>query len=144
MHPPVTMSIRRLNKEYGAAPRDGHIRLVELVDDDITKQRWEIIPDAELKGAVISVLVDAPTNYPFQAPKVMLDKPIFHPNVHERQLCLETINQWNPKTTIHQIMEEVHKLLLSPNIDSALCPEAAELFKQDRPEYIRRAFQSMV
>ena len=138
------MSIRRLNKELKHYPKgDGPIQFKELVDDNVAEQRWTILPSVgetvAFDGVLIGLHVKIPGEYPFKAPKVTLDKTIFHPNVHQTAMCLDTVNNWHPKTTVLDVMKEVLSVIMSPTIDTALNTEAANLFMYDRQAYVLRA-----
>lgn len=138
------MSIRRLNKELLKYPKDGPIRFVELIDDNISQQIWELRPSAgdsvAFEGSVIKVTVNVPCEYPFKPPEIALERTIFHPNVRDLGMCLVRLTTlWNPKLRINQIMEDVLNLIMYPNADNALNTEAAELYLDNRSEYIARA-----
>lgn len=144
------MSIRRVNKELKTAPleldNEGHgIALSKLQDDNIMDQEWIICPDGgAYKDHTIKVNVKIPSEYPFKHPTIRLWKNIFHPNVTDHEMCLGTINEWHPKSTIHDIMKEIHGLLMCPNLDTALCTEAMEVFKSSLKVYTERALKSMM
>jgi ubiquitin-conjugating enzyme E2 D/E len=139
------MSVRRLNKELIKYPKVGSIRFVELIDEDISKQRWEVKPSAgdsvAFDGVTIGLVVDVPKEYPFKAPKITLNRSLYHPNVHESTMCLDKVNNWNPKFNIMEVMEEVLHIIMYPNTDTALNTEAADLYTGDRYAYIMRAIK---
>lgn len=144
------MSIRRVNKELKVAPReldaDGHgICLTEVQDENIMDQVWTICPSsgAYMDHSIkINVLICS--QYPFKPPKIALQQNIFHPNVDDYKMCLGTVNEWHPKSTICDIMKEIQGLLVSPNLDTALCVDAMELYKQDLKAYNKRALESVI
>ena len=60
-------------------------------------------------------------DYPATPPKCIFTPPIFHVNVHlSGAVCLSILNEdkdWNPSTTIKQILQSIQDLLDSPNAD---------------------------
>jgi ubiquitin-protein ligase len=139
------MSIRRLKKELIEYPTDkmGSVCFMGLDNDNITVQRWMVRPSAgdsvAFDGKVIEMTITIPIDYPFKAPNVELNQTIFHPNVHEKKMCLDKVNNWHPKCNVLMIVQEIRDVIMYPNTDTALCTEAAELYNSDRQAYIRRA-----
>lgn len=137
------MSIRRINKELQSAPKDGTIKFIEIVNDNITSQRWAVKPGLgdtiAFNDTHIYVSVIIPHQYPFSPPTVKLEKNIFHPNVNNHLLCLNSINNWKPNMTIMKVMEEILNIIMYPNTDAALNDEALELYKSDHRAYVSRA-----
>jgi ubiquitin-protein ligase len=56
-------------------------------------------------------------------------------------MCLDKVNNWNPKFNIMEVMEEVLHIIMYPNTDTALNTEAADLYTGDRYAYIMRAIK---
>lgn len=141
------MSIRRINKELVTAPKEGAIQFKELINDNILQQVWTVICDegdtVAFNGVTITVNITLTSDYPWKAPKVLLDKNIYHPNVSNGKLCLITLNEWHPKTSVYNVMEEVKKVIMYPNTDVALCDEAAKMFVQNRDKYVMKAIRSI-
>lgn len=139
--------IRRLNRELSAAPKEGDVHFVDIIDDRKDRQLWRVTCGAgdtiAFDRAEIDVSVDIPPEYPFKAPSVLLNKHIFHPNVLKGQICLATLKEWTPKSTVEDIVREIRKLLMTPCADSVLCPEALEIYQSNKQEYIMRAVESL-
>lgn len=137
------MSSRRLNKEFATFPQDGPIRFITLINDDMSRQKWQITPSSgdsiAFDGVTIGVTIEVPPEYPFRAPKVTLDQSVYHPNVHEHSMCLSRVTNWTPKSSICEIMEEVLQRIMYPDIDTAVNQEAATLYVTARDRYINRA-----
>tara|TARA_A100001015_G_scaffold288391_1_gene359185 strand:+ start:2274 stop:2687 length:414 start_codon:yes stop_codon:yes gene_type:complete len=129
------MSTRRLNKELSALTGNT-FELIELVNDNITHQRWSISLAFEDEIIKVNIEVTIPPDYPFKSPNVLTEKSLFHPNVLDRKMCLHTINNWHPKTTIKDILTEIHSLLSKPNLDTALFTEALNMYNSNKKQYL--------
>ena len=136
------MSVRRLNKESASYPKEGPLRFAGPVPPggDLTSQQWMICPvQGPLDGQHIGLKVTIPNEYPFKPPEVKLDRPLFHPNVNQQSMCLDTITGWAPSTVITDVVKEVLDTITNPNLAKALNPEAAELYMSNRAAYNVRA-----
>lgn len=65
---------------------------------------------------------------------------MFHPNVYASgELCLDILqNRWSPTYDVSAILTSVQSLLNDPNSSSPANVEAAQLWKENRKEYVRR------
>ncbi|KAJ9116192.1 Ubiquitin-conjugating enzyme E2 2 [Naganishia adeliensis] len=65
---------------------------------------------------------------------------MFHPNVYNNgELCLDILqNRWSPTYDVMAILTSVQSLLNDPNPGSPANAEAAQLFRDNMKEYIRR------
>lgn len=141
------MSTRRLNKELVTYPKKGAIQFKGCVNDNVMEQQWIVIPSAgdstAFDGLEIAVSVTIPGEYPFKAPNVKLHQTLFHPNVHGLQLCLDKVNNWQPKFRVTDVMEEVLNVIMYPNPDTALNTAAANLYNTNRSCYVQRATKEL-
>lgn len=131
------MSVRRLNKELISYPKDGQIRYNP--GSSLLQQQWEVF----WSGKSIGVKITVPNEYPFQPPKMQLDVAIFHPNVHQQSMCLDSITSWSPATTITDIVTEIHNLMTKPDLSRVLNPEAAELYSSNNAAYQVKVLASL-
>merc|ERR1719197_2164880 len=71
-----------------------------------------------------------PADYPFTAPTVRFETPIFHPNVDQYgNICLDILKErWSACYNVRTILLSIQSLLGEPNNDSPLNPFAAELW----------------
>jgi len=72
-------------------------------------------------------------SFPFKAPIVTLETKIYHPNVDkEGAICadmLEIGDKWAPVKKLFTIMDKIKSLLVAPNLESPINPEAAQDYK---------------
>lgn len=70
---------------------------------------------------------------------------MFHPNVYASgELCLDILqNRWSPTYDVSAILTSVQSLLNDPNSASPANVEAAQLWKENRKEYVRRVKQTV-
>lgn len=69
---------------------------------------------------------------------------IYHPNVNpDGDICgdmLEIGEKWAPVKNLVKIMEKINSLMMAPNLDSPMNPEAANDFKNGTWEKKARQF----
>ncbi|KAJ1968351.1 Ubiquitin-conjugating enzyme E2 2, partial [Dimargaris verticillata] len=65
---------------------------------------------------------------------------MFHPNVYANgELCLDILqNRWSPTYDVSSILTSIQSLLHDPNPNSPANSEAAQLYRENRKEYLRR------
>ena len=71
--------------------------------------------------------------YPFQAPRVTMKTPIFHPNIDKNgAICVVSLRKsFNGTVKIKQIIEEIIIALKSPNPNDQLNIAASTMMKSD-------------
>lgn len=81
-----------------------------------------------------------PTNYPICAPQVKFETPIFHPNIDmSGNICLDILkDKWSATYTVSTILLSIQSLLETPNNESPLNGQAAELW-ENKEEFSRLA-----
>jgi ubiquitin-conjugating enzyme E2 M len=77
--------------------------------------------------------------YPHDAPKVKCETPIYHPNIdQDGNVCLNILREdWKPILSISAVIYGLLYLLLEPNGNDPLNQEAAEVLRNNRPEFAR-------
>ena len=84
-------------------------------------------------GGFYKLNIKFPENYPSNAPSVLFDTKIFHPNVYDNgSICIEVLNNWNPNYSIIDILEAIYILLVTPNENSPANKEAGNMIKNDK------------
>ena len=80
-----------------------------------------------------------PPDYPLHPPSVKFLSAMFHPNIAPDGRF--PLTNWSPDHDVTKILTDIQSLLAQPQLDSAVNPEAAQVYRQDRREYERRVDQ---
>ena len=82
-----------------------------------------------------------PEDYPMTAPKVVFNTKIYHPNIDNLgRICLDILkDKWSPALQIRSVLLSIQALLSSPNPDDPLNNEAAENWKTNEADALKRA-----
>lgn len=131
---------RRINRELQDIIRDPPFNVsAGAIGDDITHWKATIIgPTATpFEGGTFILDIKFGNDYPFKAPRVNFVTKMFHPNIDTHgNICLDILkNQWSPALTVSKLLLSICSLLVDPNANDPLNPEAAQLFKNDRLKY---------
>ena len=80
-------------------------------------------------NGVFALNVTIPNGYPFQAPRISFDTPIYHCNVSDTgRICLELLeSKWSPNLSIPKIIESIRIMMIHPDTNNALRQWIAEL-----------------
>jgi ubiquitin-conjugating enzyme E2 C len=89
-------------------------------------------------GMTFNLSMKFPSNYPIAPPTVKFETPIFHPNVDQSgNICLDILkDKWSATYTVSTLLLSIQGLLDTPNNDSPLNSQAAQLWDK-RDEYVR-------
>lgn len=70
---------------------------------------------------------------------------MFHPNVYASgDVCLDILqNRWSPTYDVAAILTSIQSLLHDPNTGSPANAEAAQLFRENLKEYVKRVRTSV-
>jgi len=135
--------VRRILKELEQISNDMTEVKVFCNEDDISF--WKVAlkgpDDSVYEGRWWAVTVRFPSDYPMKPPKVNFQTVIYHCNVSaEGNLCLDILkDSWSPALTILSVFRSIISLLITPNPDDPLSSEKAALYRDNLPEYKRRA-----
>ncbi|CAH0477871.1 unnamed protein product [Peronospora belbahrii] len=99
---------------------------------------------------VFQLEIDIPERYPFEPPKVRFVTPIYHPNIDDAgRICLDTLKMqptgsWLPSVNISTLLTTIRLLMAEPNADDGLMPEIADIFKNNRKMFNKKATELTV
>jgi ubiquitin-protein ligase len=81
------------------------------------------------EGGTFGLTVKVPQNYPFSAPQIQFDTPIYHCNVSDSgRICLDILHSgWSPTLSLPKVIEAVRIMLIVPDTNNALRQWIAEL-----------------
>ena len=139
----------RWRKEIGELDLPPHAE-VDFPDDndicnfkvlvDLTKE------DCLWKGGKYLFSLNIPKSYPHKPPKVKCETQIYHPNINmDGAVCLNILrDDWKPILTVNAVILGLIFLFIEPNPDDPLNHEAAELMRDNSPEFeseVRRSLR---
>lgn len=86
--------------------------------------------DSYYVGMEYTLGMTFPEDYPHTPPTVKFITPIFHPNIDmSGNICLDILkDKWSPTYTVTTILLSIQGLLETPNNDSPLNGQAAQLW----------------
>ena len=115
--------------------------------DDLMNFKVTISPDDGMyRGGSFIFDVKVPKTYPHDAPKVLCETQVYHPNIDmEGHVCLNILREdWKPVLTISSVIMGLQFLMLEPNADDPLNKEAANQLAKDKREFeslVRQTFR---
>merc|ERR1712070_453662 len=115
--------------------------------EDLMNFKVTVSPDEGIyRGGRFVFDFKVPASYPHDAPKVLCETTVFHPNLDmEGHVCLNILREdWKPVLTIQSVLMGLQFLMLEPNADDPLNKEAANMLAQDRQRFeqvVRQTFR---
>jgi len=115
--------------------------------DDLMNFKIKVSPDDGVyKGGSFTFDFKVPKTYPHDAPKVLCETTVFHPNIDmEGHVCLNILREdWKPVLTISSVIMGLQFLMLEPNADDPLNKEAATMMADNRRKFeqtVRETFK---
>ena len=97
-------------------------------------------PDTPFEDGTFKLVLTFDESYPNKPPTVKFLSRMFHPNVYANgELCLDILqNRWSPTYDVAAILTSIQSLLHDPNPNSPANAEAAQLYRENMKEYVRR------
>ncbi|KAJ3019733.1 hypothetical protein HKX48_001838 [Thoreauomyces humboldtii] len=129
---------RRLLKELRDYQRDPNTQVVEKLapasDDDLLTWKAVLVgPEGSAyEGGRFDLDIVLPASYPMQPPIMKFVGRVCHPNVHFKtgEICLDLLKTaWSPAWTLQSACMAIGALLTSPEPDSPLNCDAANLLR---------------
>jgi ubiquitin-conjugating enzyme E2 A len=98
------------------------------------------IAETPFEDGTFKLLLHFDESYPNKPPTVKFLSRMFHPNVYANgELCLDILqNRWSPTYDVAAILTSIQSLLHDPNPNSPANAEAAQLYRENMKEYVRR------
>jgi ubiquitin-protein ligase len=140
---------RRILSEYTKLLRDETLKAelnvfcsIDMNADDISV--WKVwfrdLPDPYTGGTWL-LTVEFPETYPFVPPRMRFMTPLYHCNVNSSgALCLDVLKEhWSPALSVCSVLKTIYALLQEPNPDDPLDAFKAQVYKDNRAEYMRQA-----
>lgn len=103
---------------------------------------WNIIMDGPLDspymGGKFKIRITFENDYPKSKPRFEFMTPICHINIHDKHICLDSLDNYNEKSTILCSLSQIFMMLTSPNETSAY-NEYKELYIKNYGDYLKKA-----
>ncbi|KAJ1929473.1 Ubiquitin-conjugating enzyme E2 2 [Tieghemiomyces parasiticus] len=101
--------------------------------------------DTPFEDGIFKLRLTFDETYPNKPPNVRFVTRMFHPNVYASgELCLDILqNRWSPTYDVSSILTSIQSLLHDPNPNSPANSEAAQLYRENRKEYLRRVAETV-
>ncbi|KAI8618901.1 ubiquitin-conjugating enzyme/RWD-like protein [Chytriomyces sp. MP71] len=143
---------KRLLKELRDAQKDadeGSVLMLRPTEDDNLFSWVAVITSSEATGnspyrdGRFKLSIDVPPEYPMKPPSVRFASKVCHPNVHWKtgEICLDLLKSaWSPAWTLKSACVAISLLLDSPEPDSPLNCDAANLLRCND----RRGYNSLI
>jgi len=79
-------------------------------------------PGSPFEGGVFALNVIVPDNYPFAAPRITFETPIYHCNVNDSgKICMDILQEaWAPSLSVPKCLEAIRMLMKNPDTNNAL------------------------
>lgn len=81
-----------------------------------------------------------PNDYPFKPPSIKMLTPIFHPNIKDKEICLDILkDNWKPSYNLLKILESLYDLLKNPNSNNPLSADVNNIYMNNKEKFIEQA-----
>lgn len=94
------------------------------------------------EGGKFKIKFVIPSDYPFAPPKVTFENKIYHPNILDKNICIDILkDNWTPAYYIYQICLSLSSLLENPNPNDPLNIDAANEYVNNYNSFKTKAQQ---
>ncbi len=92
------------------------------------------------EGGLFELIADFPDDYPEKGPKIRFLNKMYHCNVNNNgNICINTLSEWKPGTTMIEALSLIFALFFMQNPDSAFDCQKANLYKQNKAQFDKNA-----
>lgn len=140
------MASKRILREMNDLNNNSN-SIYKIIPDESNIFNWK----SHIKGpektpyenGIFILNITFPNDYPFRAPKIKFETPIYHCNINERGfICLDILkDEWSPILTIEKILLSICSLLNDPNPNDPLRPDIADEYKNNYELFIKNAIK---
>lgn len=101
--------------------------------------------DTPFEDGTFHLMLTFSEDYPNKPPIVKFVSKMFHPNVYnDGSICLDILQaRWSPTYDVAAILTSIQSLLDEPNPNSPANATAAQLYTENRNEYIKRVMATV-
>ena len=144
----MILAMKQLKKDFKDLQENPLVNIglcVGLTDEDnIFEWRCTFYApkDTPYKDGLFILKILFPDNYPNEKPEVCFLTPIYHVNINpiksEQPLghvCISTLNWWNPKYSIKEVLNNIYALFYRGNPDSPYGIDRAQELKSNKDLY---------
>ena len=148
-------SMKQIKSEYYQlkTPNPNLALTVGLIDNDNLFE-WSATlngpKDTPYKGGTFILKIIFPDDYPKHPPEVCFKTPIYHVNVNPLKMnikdseplghvCISTLNWWEPKYTMQEVLTNIYGLFYMANPDSPYGLDRANEYRFNKDLYNKKA-----
>lgn len=142
-------SLRALQLEYSKLQKEPVEGFTVKLGDDSNLYQWHVgifgPPDTLYEGGYFKAIMEFPSKYPFEPPKVRFRTKMWHPNIYENgEVCISILHpptedpqsgehpseRWNPAQNVRTILMSIISLLNEPNCSSPANVDASVMYRK--------------
>lgn len=132
---------KRIHKEWHDFMKDApcNVSAGPIEEDNIYQWEATILGpiDTPYAGGIFKLKINFTDDYPFKPPKIHFKTKIYHPNIAPSgSICLDILrDKWSPALTLAKVLLSISSLMIDPNPDDPLVPEAAHMYVENRAKF---------